>query len=927
MHVFDSKFSHFLHEQRTCVRLEACAACGELDDLACSESLEEDARRSYTILACIQEHRSDTNCLYLDGPPLALLKEHTKKLQISHTHPLRDLIGYVTLPSKPCIERDVGGGYFIRLASEYLYYGDQSNEILSSVDIKGKRLDIDTSTIKWRLNDQIRCIEQFCARKSMPAVLLVDETMSPQEFKALNRDETCPDEIRNQIVENFKLERSLNVAQTYAVDHAMCHHITCIQGPPGTGKTRVAAAIAFAMHQLQKQSSQRQRFTFITAPTNQAVDNFEDKISEILPGKVLRWGDLEKQKHRAKEKGLKIKVDHWVRDRSIRLRMNCLAVIEQARGSFISGTCNSFAGRTLDHDHFLAARIIVDESGQAAPWEYLAPCAKAENQGAVTFIGDQNQLPPCLKSFEAQRRGGHVSILEKCFRNPAHEKIVLEAQFRMHPDLLSYLNKISYSNQLYSTMMALQQEMPSTFPTGNQERLVFINGQGPETRKGHSYYNDDEAKNIIDCVRTLLSSGEIRGQDITVLAAYSAQVTILRSGLQDQQIFEGVQVCTLDGFQGRENKIIILSTVRNNELNSIGFLSSPQRITVAFSRAKTAMLVFGNAETLLCDDREGVWMTLFESFKAYDTKYHAIKIDCNPRVRYPKRSDPPHQERKCLKKARIDNSQWSNVEETVEKVPPKLDRGRLLTEVVSTLHWVQNYLKMAKDLTDIRGFSDALDIVTRLKKNGNPGVWQTNGTFDGIFVNDTRKTLSHEGYAVFWGVSKLKDPTNLVYYAAFLALLTREGWQMSKLSELRDRFVQRKVPSAQMQKVRAAQSMSSGVLVDAGDYLECLLTICNAMDPNMVTKHSAEIPRSTSLSTEVWMNVRHQLDQLISATAKLLPVCFKLSQSKNYAFQSEFTLNVIRDVVCLEQNVCIFPEAFVKILEENHGRLRSAVQQ
>ena len=946
MHRFESKFSHFLDEQSKCVHLEACATCGELDDLAYAENLEEDARRSYTLLARIEEYRSDTKRLYLDGPPLALLKEHTKKLQVSKTHPLLDSVGFITLPTKPLIECDVYGRYFVRLNSEYIYSGNQSHDVLTSVDLTGKRLDTDTSEIKWRLNDQIRCMKQFCERESVPALLLVDETRTPEEFKALNRDETYPDETRNEIINSFTADHRLNITQTEALDHAMCHHVTCIQGPPGTGKTRVAAAIASAAHQLQKLPSQRQCVTFITAPTNQAVDNFEEKISESLPGQVYRWGDVEKQKARAKENGLDIKVDHWIRDKSSRLQISCQAVIEKAQGSFVSGTCNSFSAKTLDRVNIFAARIIVDERGQAASWESLGPCAKCEKQAAVTFIGDHNQLPPCLKSFEAQRRGGHVSILEYCFRNPAHKRIVLEAQFRMHPDLLSYVNTISYNHRLYSTMLPRQQDMPRTFPTGTQERLVFINGLGSESRKSHSYYNDDEAKNVIICVRQLLSSGEVRGQDITVLAAYKAQAEILRVGIKNLQISESVQVYTLDGFQGRENKIIILSTVRNNALGSIGFLSSPQRITVAFSRAKAAMLVFGNAEALLSDDREGVWMIFFKNFKAYDANYHAMEIACNPKVRQlkrpgrhdeekrsikkarevrqQKRSGPHVEEKESTKKARVDNFQLPDAEVAVKKVPPELDRHRLLEEVKKTLHWIHDFLNLAQVLTGLHGFSDALDMVTCLKKIGDPVAWKSQGTSGDQYVNDTRKKWSHSGGAVYWGASKLKDPTNLVYYSAFQVMLTRENWTIPKLNELRKRFVEDELPPAQLRKVCAAQSMNRGVLVDAGDYLECLLAICDAEDPDMGTNHSAEFRHPARLTTNQWLNIRYHLNQLISVAATVVPLCFHLSQSTNYAFQSEFTLNVIRDLVRLEQNVFVYPELFVQIQEEIHHRMRSS---
>ena len=323
-----------------------------------------------------------------------------------------------------------------------------------------------------------------------------------------------------------------------------------------------------------------------------------------------------------------------------------------------------------------------------------------------------------------------------------------------------------------------------------------------------------------------------------------------------------------------------------------------------------------------------------------------MEIDYNPKVRQQKRPGPHDEEKRCIKKAgevrqqkrsgphveekerikkaRVDNFQFPDAEVAVKKVPPELDRHRLLQDVKTTLHWIHDFLNLARVLTGLHGFSDALDMVTCLKKIGDPVAWKSQGPSGDQYVNDTRKTWSHSGGAVFWGVSKLKDPTNLVYYSAFQVMLTREGWTIPRLKDLRQRFVEHELPPAQLRKVCAAQSMSRGVLVDAGDYLECLLAICDAEDPDMGANHSAEFRHPARLTTDQWLNIRYHLNQLISVTATVVPLCFQLSQSTNYAFQSEFTLNVIRDLVRLEQNAVVFPELFVKIQEEVHHRMRSS---
>ena len=111
---------------------------------------------------------------------------------------------------------------------------------------------------------------------------------------------------------------------------------------------------------------------------------------------------------------------------------------------------------------------------------------------------------------------------------------------------------------------------------------------------------------VVRIVNDLLTPGDISAQDIGVISPYSGQVRLIRQ-LFDETI-EGLEIKSVDGYQGREKEIIVLSTVRSNESGTVGFLSNYRRLNVALTRAKRGLIVIGDDRTLRNDSTWASWL-------------------------------------------------------------------------------------------------------------------------------------------------------------------------------------------------------------------------------------------------------------------------------------------------------------------------------
>jgi regulator of nonsense transcripts 1 len=116
----------------------------------------------------------------------------------------------------------------------------------------------------------------------------------------------------------------------------------------------------------------------------------------------------------------------------------------------------------------------------------------------------------------------------------------------------------------------------------------------------------DEAAIVVQVVNDLLAPGDLTPEDIGVISPYAGQVRLIRSMVDD--VIEGLEVKSVDGYQGREKEIIVLSTVRANDAGKVGFLSNYRRLNVALTRAKRGLIVIGDDRTLRNDPTWASWL-------------------------------------------------------------------------------------------------------------------------------------------------------------------------------------------------------------------------------------------------------------------------------------------------------------------------------
>ena len=187
----------------------------------------------------------------------------------------------------------------------------------------------------------------------------------------------------------------------------------------------------------------------------------------------------------------------------------------------------------------------------------------------------------------------------------------------MHPAIREFPSARFYDNQLEDGIDASQREPPAGFPWPKWEAPVaFIPVEGAEevSSDGTSRLNRDEAAVVVRVVEALLAGGDIEPKDIGVVTPYNGQVRLLTDlfeasgGLAERERFEGLEIKSVDGYQGREKEVIILSAVRANEGRDVGFLADWRRLNVAITRAKRGLILLGNTRTLRAESNWAAWL-------------------------------------------------------------------------------------------------------------------------------------------------------------------------------------------------------------------------------------------------------------------------------------------------------------------------------
>lgn len=423
----------------------------------------------------------------------------------------------------------------------------------------------------------------------------------------------------------------LNRSQVYAVKHAVQRPLSLIQGPPGTGKTVTSATIVY---HLVKQSGGS---VLVCAPSNIAVDQLTEKIHQtglkvvrlcaksreaidspvsfLALHKQIRIMDsnteLQKLQQLKDETGELSSVDEK------RYRMLKKAAEKELleAADVICCTCVGAGDPRLQRLKFHS--ILIDESMQATEPECMVPVVLGAKQ--LILVGDHCQLGPVVMCKKAARAGLSQSLFERLvvlgirpFR--------LEVQYRMHPELSKFPSNFFYEGSLQNGVCADERKLTKIeFPWPQPDKPMFFyvtQGQEEIAGSGTSYLNRTEAANVEKITTRFLRCG-VKPEQIGVITPYEGQRAYLVQYMQYQgslhaKLYQEIEVASVDAFQGREKDLIIMSCVRSNEHQGIGFLNDPRRLNVALTRAKYGIIIVGNPKVL---SKQPLWNHLLNFYK------------------------------------------------------------------------------------------------------------------------------------------------------------------------------------------------------------------------------------------------------------------------------------------------------------------------
>lgn len=431
----------------------------------------------------------------------------------------------------------------------------------------------------------------------------------------------------------------LNASQNEAIQKVVeAQEVAIIHGPPGTGKTTTLVEAVI-------ETLQRETQVMVCAPSNAAVDWISEQlmrrgVNVLRVGNPLRMSDemLECSYERryaahpdyselwsirkllreglaggkSREKQAKMRN---MRERATELEIKINAdLFNQAR--VVSCTLVGSSYHVLEHRLF--STLFIDEAAQALEPACWVAILKTDR---VVLSGDHQQLPPTIKCMEAARGGLDQTLMQKVVKNKPNCVSLLTTQYRMHRDIMGFSSRWFYHNQLTAAPEVADRQI-SMMDTP----LMWIDTSQcqfgeKESARTSSKLNAEEARLLIHTLRDYIDMiGLERIQndrvDFGIISPYKAQVRLIRRLLKMQKFFRTlrrqISVNSVDGFQGQERDVIIISMVRDNDAGTIGFLRDLRRMNVALTRARMKLIVLGNAETL---GRHRFYCELIEYFK------------------------------------------------------------------------------------------------------------------------------------------------------------------------------------------------------------------------------------------------------------------------------------------------------------------------
>ncbi|WP_457566931.1 IGHMBP2 family helicase [Desulfurobacterium sp.] len=250
---------------------------------------------------------------------------------------------------------------------------------------------------------------------------------------------------------------------------------------------------------------------------------------------------------------------------------------------------------------------VVDEGSQQVEPSTLIPVMRAKR---FYIAGDHKQLPPTVTSEDAKEL--EKTLFERLISEHKDLSTMLTVQYRMNEKIMEFPSKEFYEGRLIAadsvknhTLADFRVEIlkvPESYRNilNPEEALTFvdtskINAFEFKPEGSTSYENYEEARLAVSLVSHLVDMG-VSKKDIGIITPYANQVKLIKELLTERDL--KVEVNSVDGFQGREKEVIVISFVRSNESGEIGFLKDMRRLNVAITRARRKLIGIGNSETL-----------------------------------------------------------------------------------------------------------------------------------------------------------------------------------------------------------------------------------------------------------------------------------------------------------------------------------------
>lgn len=460
----------------------------------------------------------------------------------------------------------------------------------------------------------------------------------------------------------FKLSDDLNVSQNMAVKLSLqAKDVAIIHGPPGTGKT--TTLVQSICETLNSESQ-----VLVCTPSNASLDLLVEKLSsqnknvvrighparvtqetldKTLDAQILahpHYKQLKKIKRMADECFIKaarykrnfqnshreerkfmFQQAHKLRDEVDQLNYyiinSILSNAEVIACTLVGAANHNIRGRKY-------STCFIDEAAQGLEAACWIPIIKSDK---VIFAGDHQQLPPTVKSYEADKKGLSETLFEKAIKNekPA---IMLKEQYRMNEEIMRFSSQYFYDNKLFAN-----KENCNHLIFSGDKAIEFIDTAGCSFKEKQetdqtSIFNSEEADllvkhftNYMIAIDKNKAFEHVNG--IGVIAPYKAQTRLLNSLLNDnipEDIMSITSVNTVDSFQGQERDIIYISLTRSNDKGEIGFLKNTRRMNVALTRARKKLVIIGDSS---CVGRNSFYSQLIdytESIGAYKSAFEIM---------------------------------------------------------------------------------------------------------------------------------------------------------------------------------------------------------------------------------------------------------------------------------------------------------------